>query len=286
MVAYALWDGGPAAMTRNFVDYLTGNYILLGAEIDKLSTILVVTFLLTFALWRGRRTLLLAVRQETAAQDMRRFLSRGVAEAITDSEDTVDAGMAERREAAIMMLDIRGFTPFSATVPPEDVVAMLTSLHERVLPLIQGHNGVVDKFLGDGVMATFGAVQASPTAAADAVRALVAAMAEAQAWTASMAQAGVAAPLTVNGAVAAGPIVFATLGFADRLEYTVIGEAANLAAKLEKHNKAEGVSALTARATYDAAVAQGYVPATPHEHRPGRTVAGVAAPLDLVVLTA
>ena len=62
-------------------------------------------------------------------------------------------------------------------------------------------------------------------------------------------------PLEVNGAVSAGPVVFATLGGGDRLEYTVIGEAVNLAAKLEKHNKAASTRALTSAATYELAVA-------------------------------
>ncbi len=56
-----------------------------------------------------------------------------------------------------MMIDIRGFTPFAATVPPKAVVDMLTSFHARIIPIVRANGGVIDKFLGDGVMATFGA---------------------------------------------------------------------------------------------------------------------------------
>jgi adenylate cyclase len=226
--------------------------------------------------------LITAVREEAAGRELRRFLSEGVAEAIADSETLIEAGHAVERDAAILMLDIRGFTRFSMTVPPKVVVQLLTSLHMRIIPIVRAHGGVVDKFLGDGVMATFGAVMPSRTAAADALRALDAIMEEAASWRQALPAVGVAVPLEVNGAVSAGPVVFATLGGGDRLEYTVIGEAVNLAAKLEKHNKAASTRALTSAATYELAVAQGY--ATQCERRPGSSVAGASDAIDLVVL--
>ena len=114
------------------------------------------------------------------------------------------------------------------------------------------------------------------------MRALEEIMVEAARWTDETVAMPGGQRLEVNGAMASGPVVFATLGSVDRLEYTVIGEAANLAAKLEKHNKTACTRALTSAATYELAVAQGY--AARREHRPGSSVAGVSEPLDLVVL--
>ena len=279
LVAYALAAGGPETITRNFVEYLSGPYILIGAEFDKVVTIAVVTGVLSLAVWRGRRTLLTAVREEAAGRDLRRFLSDGVAEAVTDAEDEVVAGRAEARDAAIMMLDIRGFTGFSSTHSPDAVVKLLTSFHARAIPLIRAHGGDVDKFLGDGVMATFGAVTPSSTAARDALAALEAVMTEAARWSADTGEG-----LVVNGAVNAGPVVFTAIGHANRLEFTVIGEAVNLAAKLEKHNKAEGTRALTTAGCLARARSEGFEPAATPEHRTARTVLGVDAPLDLAVI--
>jgi len=279
VVSYAVWQGGEQHITRNFVEYLSGPYILIGAEFDKVLTLAAVTSVLSLAVWRGRRTLLTAVREEAAGRDLRRFLSEGVAEAVTDAEDEVVAGRAEARDAAILMLDIRGFTTFSGSHTPDAVVELLTSFHARAVPLIRARGGVVDKFLGDGVMATFGAVQPSPTAAADALAALDAIMAEAESWS-----AGTGEGLVVNGSVNAGPVVFAALGHANRLEYTVIGETVNLAAKLEKHNKAEGTRALTTADCLARAKREGHVVRPEPERLPQRTVAGVDEPLDLVAL--
>jgi adenylate cyclase len=284
LVVLAALAGDGGEITHNFVTYLTSNSILIGAELDKIFTLLVVTAILAIAVRRGQGLLVTAVREETAGREIRRFLSRGVADAIAMSEDLVEAGHAVERDAAILMLDIRGFTAFSTTVAPKQVVEMLTGFHARVLPLVRAHNGVVDKFLGDGVMATFGAVMPSASPAADALRALDAIMDEAECWRDMLSTTGMATPLRVNGAVAAGPVVFATLGGDDRLEYTVIGEAVNLAAKLEKHNKTETTRALVPAATFDLAVAQGYACGRDVERRRSLSVAGLPNPADLVVL--
>lgn len=284
MTALVLKAGGREIITRNFVTSLTSNAVLIGAELDKILAIAMVTIVLSLAVWRAQATLVRAVRQEMAAREIGRFLSRGVAEVISKAETRIEAGQATERHAAIVMLDIRGFTRLSMSLPPADVVRLLSGLHSRLIPHILAHGGVVDKFLGDGIMATFGVVTPRPSPEADAVRSLEAIMDEAARWTHETAAKPGGQRLEVNGAMASGPVVFATLGSADRLEYTVIGEAANLAAKLEKHNKAGGTRALIEAGSYDRALAQGYVPASVATRRSGQQLHGVDDTVDLVVL--
>lgn len=282
MVVYALEVSVPGTVTRSFTTYLSGNFILIGAEFDKIFVILTVTAILALALARARATLITAIRESSATREMRRFLSEGVADVITSAEAELSAGHATERDAAILMLDIRDFTPFATSVSPHCVVEVLTLYHAFVVPIVERRGGVIDKFLGDGVMATFGAVAPSETAAADAVGALEEILDAVPRWHAPLAERGLSKPLRVNGAVSAGRIVFATLGNEERLEYTVIGEPANFAAKLEKHNKVEGTLGLVDAATYARAVEQGYRPRRATRPLGACTIEGTPGDCELV----
>lgn len=283
LVGYAVTDGPMQGMvTRSYVEYLTGNRILLGAEFDKIITIAVVTGILAAALCRGRRLLVQAVAEAAAARELSRFFAPEVARIIADADTPLLPGQCVARDAAILMVDLRGFTRATAGLPPDAVIRLLADYQSRLVPVIGRFGGSVDKFMGDGILASFGVVRPSPTYAADAVRAADALAEAGAAWTAERAVRNEPA-LAVNAAVAIGPIVAGAVGDGQRLEYTVIGDAVNLAAKLEKHNKAVGAAALATAAAYAAAVEQGLRRAPP-ERIAGARVEGVEEPVDLVIL--
>ncbi len=267
-------------VTRNYVEYLTGNTILIGAELDKTMVILAVTIILSAAIYRGREMLFTSIRSQAAATDLSRFFSPEVAASITNADNALQAGEGTLREAAILYADIRGFTSTSANLPPEHVLAVLAAYQDIVVKIIDEEGGRVDKFLGDGILATFGAVQPSETYAADSLRAAYRLMAAIDDAQADFASAGWPGALRVGSAMTAGTVTVGVIGSKDRLEFTVIGDAVNRAAKLEDANKAENTRILTDLATYDLAVAQGYSGRT-GETRLGRSVAGIKKPIDL-----
>ena len=286
LILYALdGRGGPANPTDDFVEYMTSNAFLIHAEADKIIAILLTTLVLALAISRARHLLVQAVSESTAAQDLSRFFDPGVAARIRGAAMSIKAGEGELRDVAILTADLRGFTRLSMELPPDEVMKVLQDYQGRVCPLIAATGGSIDKFLGDGILASFGAVMPSATAAADALRAADAVMAAAAAWREERRAAGLPS-LEIGLAVASGRVVFGAVGDGERLEFTVIGDAVNLAAKLEKHNKQEGTRALTDGETYALAERQGYRASTAPERRPDRKVAGVAESVEIVVLAA
>ncbi|HEM45726.1 MAG TPA: adenylate/guanylate cyclase domain-containing protein [Alphaproteobacteria bacterium] len=284
MVLYAVGiDPADDMITRDYVRYLTSNSVLIGGELDKIITILVVTAVLAVAQVRARRMLIRAVVEEAAARDLSRFFAPEIAQRITRAETRILPGHGEARDAGILTIDIRDFTQLAKTLPPSELIGALVEYESRMVPAIQANGGSIDKFLGDGILATFGAAAPSETHAADAMRALEAVVAAADDWSRERAAAG-RPPLRIGAAVAAGRVVFGAVGDDSRLEYTVIGEAVNLAVKLEKHNKVGGTRALATADAFELAVQQGYAPAAPVERCGPLHILGVEGPIEVYAL--
>jgi adenylate cyclase len=262
---------------------MTSNRILLGAEFDKVMSIAAVTLVIAVAITRARGLLIRAVAEGAAARDLSRFFAPEIARQITSAEHRIAAGQGELRDAAILNLDLRGFTTYAQSVPATEAIALLAEYQSRMVPMIQRHGGSIDKFLGDGILATFGAAVPSGTYAADSLAAVDSIMAEVEAWNMERKASG-RPPLGVGASVATGRIIFGAVGDVTRLEYTVIGDAVNLSEKLEKHTKDESVRALTTTDAYALACIQGYASRQAPETRRARSVGGVAQPIDLVVL--
>jgi adenylate cyclase len=284
LVFYAAFaDMDHMRVTRNYVDYLTGNTILIGAELDKTMVILAVTVILSVALYRGRSMLFEASKDHAAAMDLSRFFSPEVAASITGSDTELQAGEGSLRDAAILYADIRSFTSTSVTLPPETVLAVLAEYQNLAVDVIVEEGGRVDKFLGDGILATFGAVYPSTTYAADALRAARRLVEAVERDQQRFLDAGWPQPLRIGTSAAAGLVTVGVIGSKRRLEFTVIGDAVNRAAKLEDANKIQHTTALTDRVTYELALSQGLeLPLL--EVRAEANVTGVKQPVDLVVL--
>jgi len=162
LILYALdGRGGPANPTDDFVEYMTSNAFLIHAEADKIIAILLTTLVLALAIARARHLLVQAVSESTAAQDLSRFFDPGVAARIRGAAMSIKAGEGELRDVAILTADLRGFTRLSVALAPDEVMKVLQDYQGRVCPLITRHGGSIDKFLGDGILASFGAVASS-----------------------------------------------------------------------------------------------------------------------------
>ncbi len=283
LLGYAVLIDERVMITRNFADYVTSHMVLLGAEFDKIVSILMVTAILAIALVRSRKSLVRAVTEHQAAADLSRFFAPEVAGRIRETEHELRPGEADTRQAAILFVDLRGFTQLSNSLPPHDVMAILSEYQERIVMAVRDHGGSIDKFMGDGILASFGATRPSPGFAADGLRAVEAVVQAGNDWYAERRRAGLEAA-GVACALTTGSVLFGTVGDQQRLEYTVLGEPVNLAAKLEKYCKVEQVQALVPRGSMQLAQEQGFVAAMPWGSRAGRRVEGFGESLDLEAL--
>jgi adenylate cyclase len=275
--------GGVEMVTRNYIYYMTSNSILIGAELDKVITILTVTVILAVAIRRARGLLIRSVAESAAVHDLSRFFSPEIAQQITAAEQEVSAGYGEARQTAILTTDIRDFTQMATVVEPHELMKILADYQSRIVPIIQRHGGTIDKFMGDGIMATFGAAVTTDSYAADALRAVDDIVSAVETWKDECRVQKKPTP-RVGAAVTSGRIIFGAVGDATRLEFTVIGEAVNWVAKLEKHTKKEGVRALCTVHAYEKAMTQGYQAPAQRPHLWSRKVEGISEPVDMVVI--
>ena len=193
---------------------------------------------------RIRRYFAAAIR---SVQERNRVVStfgQHVSPAVVDQLLSQDVDLeSELRDVCVMFVDIQGFTTFSENRRPEEVVAYLNGLFSAMIERVNDHHGIVNKFLGDGFMAIFGAPIPDERAAQHGVDAALAILAEVEAMSAS----GTIAPTKLRIGLHAGEVVTCTVGSSVRKEYTIIGDVVNIASRLEQMNKELGTRALATK---------------------------------------
>ncbi|MGE0046009.1 MAG: adenylate/guanylate cyclase domain-containing protein [Hyphomonadaceae bacterium] len=280
LVAIAAFEGAP--VTADYRIYMTSLSLLWGAEAEKIAAILAVTAVLALAVARARALLVRTATEEIAAADLARFLDGAAAKRVRGAERALMAGDGELRNAAILFLDLRGFSKAAAQLDAKGVIALVNDYHRRFVPLIEAAGGSVDKFMGDGILVSFGAGNARGREAADALDLVPGLLQAADAWRAER-EAQNLPPLEIAIAITAGEIVYGVVGHDDRLEFTAIGDAVNLAAKLEKHAKLERARAIMTLSALARARMQGAT-AMPVRVSVQAIVDGVREPVDLAIL--
>jgi adenylate cyclase len=176
---------------------------------------------------------------------LERFLSPEVVEMVAANPKEVRLGGVSQM-ATILFADIRGFTALSERLAPELVVQILNEFFSRVTDVIFDHGGTLDKYLGDGVMAVFGAPISKGNDAANAARAAIAMQSLVQELNRdSLARKW--PELRVGVGINTGPVVAGNIGSPRRLDYTVVGDTVNVAARLMTH--AAGGQILISQAT-------------------------------------
>lgn len=175
---------------------------------------------------------------------MARYFSPSVARSIIDASEDAQT----RREVTVLFVDVRGFTAFSEASEPAESVAVLNEYFEELVACVFDHGGTLDKYLGDGLLAYFGAPRSSDTHADDAMRCACAMLDAVDEVNARRRARGVT-ELRVGIGVHSGPAVVGDIGARRRREFTIIGDTVNVASRVEGLTKEFAVPLACSEAT-------------------------------------
>jgi adenylate cyclase len=199
---------------------------------------------------------LLLVTEGREKAKIRRMFSQYVSPAalaviVDQYEDYAKAGSGGKQEVSILFSDIRGFTPLSESLSPEKLVELLNHYFAVMTKAIHAHHGTIDKFIGDAIMAVWGAPIPSNSHADDAVISameMITRLDEVNAWLAEHQFA----PIGIGIGINTGEVVMGSIGSEQKADYTVIGDNVNLASRLEGLTKAYGCPILFSESCFQA----------------------------------
>ena len=182
----------------------------------------------------------------------KRFLDPRVVGDLIERGEIDTHATPQSREVTVLFSDIRGFTTMSETSTPQAIVALLNRYFSVQVEIIFRHGGTLDKFIGDAIMAIWGAPVHDPDHAAHAVAAALEMSLALESFKAELAAAGQAFEIGIG--LHSGAAVVGFIGSADRLDYTAIGDTVNLASRIEGQTKGVArilISAATMQAAGD-----------------------------------
>jgi adenylate cyclase len=172
--------------------------------------------------------------REKAVSLFRRFLNPGVVRQIIDQGETVESLSGQTKDITVLFSDIRNFTSLSEARPPHEVVTLLNRYFDRQVEVVFRHGGTLDKFIGDCIMAFWGAPLDDPDHASHAVAAALEMEQNLLVFKAELeAEGSDVSDFDVGIGVHSGPAVVGFIGAQRKLDYTAIGDTVNLASRVE-----------------------------------------------------
>lgn len=295
LAAFLVWlnSGGYPELTEashaafghlgEFAVILDPNAINFDLRVQEAVVFMIVAVILGLAARRSDRLLIGHAALERERANLARYFSPNVVEELSHNDEPLK--QVRTQNIGVLFVDIVGFTAFAAERDPEDVIATLRTFHRQMEEEVFRHNGTLDKYLGDGLMATFGTPVAGESDAANALRCALHMASALKSWNLERAAAG--EPVIHAGfGVHYGPVVLGDVGD-NRLEFAVIGSTVNIASRLERLTRDLDVEVVTSQALLDKALVEPGVRADEFaalQRQDNQAVRGINGPMTIWTL--
>ena len=225
------WDLPEAPTREQYLQvFLDPDFIGTGTRVQESIIILCSAAIVALAVSRARHLVRTSVRAEAARENLSRYVSPNLVEKLASAAEPF--GPVRRQNAGILFVDIAGFTGFAEHREPEKVIAFLREFHRRMADAVFAHDGTVDDYVGDQVMAVFGTPEAAPDDALRAIRCAHAMRRSINDWNDERIRRG-EGPVRVGIGVHYGPVVVGSTGTEARLKFAVVGATVNIASRLQ-----------------------------------------------------
>lgn len=204
--------------------------------------------LVTMIFGYSRKFIVESRNKEKIKDAMGKYISQDIMENVVSNIDNVKLG-GKKADVTVLFADIRGFTSMSEKMQPDEISVILNEYFTAIEPIISKHNGVINKFIGDAVMAIFGEPIQDSEHAVNAIKCAMDMLKKVKELQKKWLEEG-KPKIEIGVGINTGEVFVGNIGSEKRLEYTVIGDTVNLASRLEGYNKIYKTQFLISSSTY------------------------------------
>lgn len=231
------------------------NYVDLNVMFQDIIVLGIVTGILTLAVVRSRRLVLEQVQVARERANLARYFPPNMVDSLAEKDEPL--GAVRTQSVAVLFADIVGFTRWAESRSAGEIIGLLREVHARLEGCVFENGGTLDKYLGDGLMATFGTPETGPNDAANAIACALSMVNTIDEWNTMELDRE---PVRLSVGVQYGEVVIGDIGSARRMEFTVLGDPVNVASRLEAATREVGCRVLVGSPAYEAAAISGQVP--------------------------
>jgi adenylate cyclase len=249
ILLYALKD--PRFLsTDNFLEAVLGDAVHIENYYMNMAVLIILSFITGYLTYRVRFTILEAAKNEVKADRLSRYFSPNIVSELSKESDSDKILGGKNQEITVIFSDLIGFTGLSEKLGPEKTLELLSEYHEKMLEIVFQNQGTIDKFIGDGMLITFGTPIPNLSDTERAIKTAIQMQKTLKKWSLERLANGLT-PLAQRIGIHQGFALVGNIGTKDKLEYTVIGDTINTASRIEAFGKELGKDFLVSKNVLD-----------------------------------